>query len=320
MSATATAGAPDRAAASQESSPPSLLVRVLRYRTIYLWLVPTFLLLFLFNYYPAFSALYHSLFQWNGANVKLFIGVSNFVEMWHDPLWWDSFWHLMIMTVALVLINLTFPLGAAAMIFHLWNMRMAYFYRVLLVVPMVVPGLVVLMIWKFIYSPNIGLLNQMLELAGLEALARPWLGDFDLALYAVIFVGFPWVAGIGTLIYLAGFQAIPGELMDSAVIDGASTWQRLMFVELPMVMSQIRLVVILTVITAFQNFTIILVMTGGGPGTETLVPGLHLYKNAMAYNRMGYACAIGTVLFALTLALTYLNQRYLKSSVEFSGT
>ncbi len=306
-------------AARPTPSPPGLLTRIVRYRTAYLWLIPTFLLLFIFNYYPAGSALYHSLFQWNGANIKIWVGLSHFGELWRDPLWWDSFGHLLILTVALVAINLTFPLGAAALIFHLWNLRMAYLYRILLVVPMVVPGLVILMIWRFIYSPNIGLLNQSLVLLGLEQWQRPWLGDFQLALYAIIFVGFPWIAGIGTLIYLAGFQAIPNELLDSAVIDGASTRQRLFFVELPMVLSQIKLVVILTIINAFQNFTIILVMTGGGPGTETLVPGLHLYRNAMAYNRMGYACAIGTVLFAMILILTYLNHRYLRSSVEFSG-
>ena len=106
------------------------IARIARYRTAYLWLIPTFALLLVFNYYPALSALYHSLFQWNGANIKLFVGVSNFVDLWHDPLWWESFTHLIILTVALVAINLTFPLGAAAMIFHLWNLRAAYFYRV----------------------------------------------------------------------------------------------------------------------------------------------------------------------------------------------
>ena len=86
-----------------------------------------------------------------------------------------------------------------------------------------------------------------------------------------------------------------------------------------MVLSQIKLVMILTIISAFQNFTNILVMTNGGPGTETMVPGLYLYRNAMAYNKMGYACAIGTLLFVLTLVLTYLNNRYMQSSVEFTG-
>jgi ABC-type sugar transport system permease subunit len=284
-----------------------------------LLLIPTFALVMLFNYYPAGSALYHSFFEWNGANFIRFIGLGNFIEMTKDPIIWQSLLTLVKLTLLSLAINLTFPLAAAALIFHLRDLRLAYFYRVLFVIPMVVPSMVVLMIWRFIYSPNIGLLNQFLKLIGMAVLARPWLGDFKLALYAIIFIGFPWIAGIGTLIYLAGFQAIPTELLDAAAIDGASTRKRLWYVELPLVMSQIKLIVILTVIGSFQNFTTIMVMTNGGPGTTTMVPGLYLYRNAMYYNKMGYACAIGTTLFILTLVLTYLNTRYLRSSVEYVG-
>lgn len=297
----------------------SLLQRIFRYRESYLLILPTFLLILIFNYYPAASALYHSFFDWNGANVNKFSGLNNFVTMAHDAILWQSFGNLVKLTLISVVISLTFPLGAAALIFHLRDLRLAYFYRVLFVVPMVVPGLVVLMIWRFIYSPNLGLLNQILKAVHLESWVRPWLGDFNLALYAIMFIGFPWVAGFATLIYLAGFQSIPAELLDSAAIDGASTRQRFFAVELPLVMSQIKLVVILTVIGSIQSFTTIIVMTNGGPGTKTMVPGLFLYRNAMQYNKMGYACAIGTVLFLITLVLTYLNTRYLKSSVEFAG-
>ena len=183
--------------------------RVAKYSESYLWLTPTFILLFIFNYYPAGSALYHSFFLWNGANIKKFIGTSNFQLMWIDPRLWESFQHMIILTVALILINLTFPLLAAALIFHLKDLTSAYIYRIVLVVPMVVPGLVVLMIWKFIYSPNIGLLNQVLTLIGLESLQRPWLGDFQLALYAIIFVGFPWVAGNRDADLLSRFPGYP---------------------------------------------------------------------------------------------------------------
>jgi raffinose/stachyose/melibiose transport system permease protein len=179
--------------------------------------------------------------------------------------------------------------------------------------------MVVLGIWKSIYAPNIGLINQMLKGVGWAHIARPWLGDFKLALYSVIFIGFPWVAGMSTLIYLAGFQAIPNELLDAAAIDGAGTWKRFWQVEIPLVMSQIKLIIILTLIGGMQSFSTIMVMTNGGPGTVTMVPGLWLYRNAMYYNKMGYACAIGTALFAITLTLTYLNIRYLRSSVEYTG-
>ena len=296
-----------------------ILRRMARSKECYLLLIPTFALVMLFNYYPAGSALYHSFFEWNGANFIRFIGLGNFIEMTKDPIIGQSLLTLVKLTLLSLTINLTFPLAAAALIFHLRDLRLAYFYRVLFVIPMVVPSMVVLMIWRFIYSPNIGLLNQFLKLIGMAVLARPWLGDFKLALFAIIFIGFPWVAGIGTLIYLAGFQAIPTELLDAAAIDGASTRKRLWYVELPLVMSQIKLIVILTVIGSFQNFTTIMVMTNGGPGTTTMVPGLYLYRNAMYYNKMGYACAIGTTLFILTLVLTYLNTRYLRSSVEYVG-
>lgn len=296
-----------------------LLRRMLQYKESYLLLLPTFILITIFNYYPAFSALYHSFFDWNGANLKKFTGLANFVQMFNDQKLWESFSHLLQLTGFILVISLTFPLLAAALIFHLRDLRWAYFYRVLFVVPMVVPGIVVLMIWRFIYSPNLGLLNKILNGIGLETWARPWLGDFTIALYAVMFIGFPWVAGFATLIYLAGFQSIPNELLDSAAIDGASTRQRFLHVELPLVVSQIKLVSILTIIGSFQNFTTILVMTNGGPGTQTMVPGLYLYRNAMQYNKMGYACAIGTLMFVITLTLTYLNTRYLKSSTEFTG-
>lgn len=304
---------------SARTRSPGLLQRIFRYKESYLLLLPTFILILIFNYYPAASALYHSFFDWNGANINKFSGINNFILMAHDTILWQSFGNLLQLTLISVVISLIFPLGAAALIFHLRDLRLAYFYRVLFVVPLVVPSLVVLLIWRFIYSPNLGLLNQILKIVHLESWVRPWLGDFTLALYAIMFIGFPWVAGIGTLIYLAGFQGIPAELLDSAAIDGASTRQRFFFIEIPLVLSQIKLVLILTIIGSIQSFTTILVMTNGGPGTKTMVPGLFLYRNAMQYNKMGYACAIGTVLFLITLVLTYLNTRYLKSSVEFTG-
>jgi raffinose/stachyose/melibiose transport system permease protein len=296
-----------------------LLRNILRRKEAYLLLFPSFALVFIFNYYPAASALFHSVFEWNGANVQRFIGLGNFAAMLKDPTLMGSVVNLVRLALFSLAVNLTFPLLAGALIFHLRDLRLAYIYRVLFVIPLVVPTMVVLGIWKSIYAPHIGLLNALLKVAGLGHIARPWLGDFKLALYAIMFIGFPWVAGMSTLIYLAGFQAIPSELLDAASIDGAGTWKRFWQVEIPLVMSQIKLIVILTVIGAMQNFSTIMVMTNGGPGTVTMVPGLWLYRNAMYYNKMGYACAIGTALFAITLTLTYLNMRYLRSSVEYTG-
>ena len=317
--AQSTIGHTARQRAVPEEKRTSLLSRIVRSKEAYLILVPTFVLVFVFNYYPAASAVFHSVFEWNGANVQRYIGLANFSAMANDATLMGSLANLVKLALFSLAVNLTLPLLAGALIYHLRDLHLAYFYRVLFVIPLVVPGMVVLGIWRSIYAPNIGLINQLLKTAGLAYLARPWLGDFRLALFSVMFIGFPWVAGMSTLIYLAGFQAIPNELLDAASIDGAGTWRRFWQVEIPLVMSQIKLIVILTVIGAMQNFATIMVMTNGGPGVTTMVPGLWLYRNAMYYNKMGYACAIGTALFIITLTLTYLNMRYLKSSVEFTG-
>ncbi|MGQ9628722.1 MAG: carbohydrate ABC transporter permease [bacterium] len=305
--------------AKQRSGLKAVLSEMAKKKECYLLLIPTFALLITFNYFPAISAIYHSLFEWNGVNVLNFIGLRNFVEMTRDPTIHISVLNVIKLTISVLIINLTFPLLAAELIYHLRNNRFAYSYRVLFVIPMVVPAMVVFMIWRFIYNPTRGVLNQLLKAAGLGFIARPWLGDFDLALFAVIFVGFPWVSGFSTLIYLAGLQNIPVSVTEAATIDGASAWGRFFKIELPLITAQIKLIVILTLIGAIQGFVNIMVMTGGGPGESTMVPGLHLYRNAMYYNRMGYACAIGTAIFIVILMLTYLNLRYVKSSVEYEG-
>ena len=293
------------------------LGRMRRRSFCYFFLLPTFVLLAMFNYWPALSALYHSFFQWNGANFKEWYGLQNFIQIFRDAVMRTAFKNMFIISGFGLVISITFPLGAAALIFHLQDLKFAYFYRVMYVVPMVVPGMVTLMIWRFIYNPQVGLLNALLRALNLPT--RIWLGDFQYALYALIFIGFPWVAGTSMLIYLAGLQGIESSLLDAAAIDGASGLKRFWYLELPLVASQIKLIVILTLIGAIQGFQGPLVMTGGGPGTTTMVPGLWLYRNAMSYNKMGYACAIGTFLFIVTMGLTFINLRFVQSSAEFEG-
>jgi len=317
--------------------------RIVRRKFIYLALLPTFVLLGTFNYYPAISAIYHSFYEWDGVTTERFIGVDNFTRMASDELligltpqpeddsWWahlrawlkgwskSAISHMIVLVAAGVLISITVPLLAAELIFHLRSERWRYWYRVLFVVPMVVPGMVTLLIWQFIYDGEIGLLNSILGAVGLEALTHAWLGEPSTALYAVIGVGFPWVAGLGFLIYLAGLENIPESLLDAAAIDGAGALTRFWRVDLPLIMGQIKLLVILAVIGGVQGFQGILVLTMGGPGTATTVPGLHMYLSAFSSERMGYACAIGLAMFILILALTIVNMKYLRSSVEYEA-
>lgn len=211
------------------------------------------------------------------------------------------------------------PLLVAKLILSLRDPRWQFAFRILFVVPLVVPSVVIYLIWQFIYDPNIGLLNQTLALLHLTGLQQTWLGDPHLALYSIMFVGFPWVDGFALLIFTAGIQAIPAEILEAAAIDGASTWPRFLRIELPLLLGQLRLILVLTIINGIQDFTAILVLTGGGPANATVVPGLYLYLNAFDGGRFGYACAIGAVLFVIIVAFTIVNLTVLRPSTEYEA-
>jgi raffinose/stachyose/melibiose transport system permease protein len=288
-----------------------------KYVPIYLFLVPTFVFLLIFTYYPILSALIHSLYRWDGVHAE-FVGLANFREMFTvDRAFMTSLLNVLRLTAFRVGVALTVPLLAAEVIFGLKNERTAYFWRVLLIVPMVIPWVVLILVWLFIYDPQMGILNTLLRGIGLGRLALLWLGDTRLALWCIAFYGFPWVSGLNLLIYLAGLDAIPLELLDAAAIDGASRFKRILRVDIPMIMGQIKLIFIMTIITQLQNFQDILIFTNGGPGQSTFVPGLVLYHSAFYYSKMGYASAIGVSLFVVILIITTINMKYIRSGIEY---
>lgn len=291
--------------------------RLKKYYGIYLALLPTFLFLLIFNYYPAISAIYHSFYEWNGANVEKFTWLENFRTMGKDPILISSIWNAVKLMIWGVIVSVTAPLIAAELVYNLKSEKAQYLFRLAFIIPMVVPAMVSLLIWQFIYDADMGLINQLLNSIGLAHLAVPWLGDQRFALYAIMFRGFPWVAGFSFLIYLAGLQNIPNSLVDASRIDGASKFKRFYTIDIPLIMGQIKLLVILAVIGALQDFVAIMVMTDGGPGYATMTPGLHMYKSAFLNDRLGYACSIGLVIFIVILALTYINMKYITSSIEY---
>src|SRR5207244_9874203 len=142
-----------------------------------------------------------------------------------------------------------------------------------------------------------------LKVVHLGMIHPDWLGDPKMALYAIMATGagivapFPFVDGFGLLIFTAGLQAIPQEVLESAQLDGAGAWARFWRVEAPLILGQLRLMSVLTIVASVQQYVAVLILTGGGPGFATYVPGLSMYNDAVYYNRMGYACAIGMVLF-----------------------
>lgn len=299
---------------------------------LYLFVVPAFLLVLLFAYYPAASGVYHSFFFWNGQDISYPTGLENYFTLWRDPAFRQGFVLVAILVAANVL--KMFPsIFTAVCIHRLRGERAQYWYRVAFVVPMIVPGMVFILIWKLFYDPTIGPINSVLRATGLmdalvwldshllhwgsfTAAGNPaWLGDPHLAVPALLFWGFPWVGAFGVLIYLAGLQNISSEIYEAANLDGAGWFRKFWSIELPLILTQVRMNLIVVCIGTLQDFGTILILFGenGGPGGIVNVPGLYMYRSAFALQKAGLACAAGVVLFAIIYALTLVNNRLLRS-------
>ncbi len=211
----------------------------------------TFALLITFSYYPAFSAVLHSFTVWDGFRPAQWTGISNYQEVFTSEMMGKAFVNMALLVLFQVFRAAVFPLLGAALIYRLRQERVAYAYRLVFVLPIVVPATVTILVWRQFFDPNVGLLNEVLRLFGLNGLS--WLNSESSALFSLMFIGFPWIDGVGMLIYLAGLLAIPTEVTEAAIMDGASSLRRFFSIELPLVIPQIRLIVILNVIGALAG-------------------------------------------------------------------
>jgi ABC-type sugar transport system permease subunit len=297
---------------------------------LYFYILPPLLAVLTFSYFPAASALYHSFFDWSGGNTKEFIGFGNFSRIGSDTIFWQSFITIFILVIANVF-KLIPSIGMAVLIHRMASDRMQYFYRVLVVVPMLVPGIVILFIWKFFYDPNLGILNNILDWTGLKDvlvwldgmfnweifyadIPIGWLSTPELIIPSLIFWAFPWIGVVGVLIYLAGLQSIDKELYDAADIDGAGSVQKFIYIEFPLILTQVRLTLILLIIHTLQGYgqQFLLLGENGGPARAGMTPGLWMFNRAFFNGEFGYACALGLVLFVVILALTWANNKYVR--------
>ena len=299
-------------------------------RVLYGFIVPALLLVIVFSYAPAFSALQHAFYEWNGGDQKEFTGLKNFQRLLGDWVFWESFITISILVVANVF-KLIPSILIAVLIHHMRNDRARYFYRIAVVLPMIVPGIVTLFIWKFFLDPNFGLLNTFLDITGLKGLLVHldqflglgaisadlpinWLGTPQLVLPSLIIWGFPWIGTVGVLVYLAGLENIPEEVYESAKLDGAGPVRVLVSIELPLILSHIRITLILLVIGTLQSYgqQFLLLGESGGPSNAGMTPGLWMFNRAFFAGEFGYACALGLVLFFFILFLTVINNKFVR--------
>ncbi len=278
---------------------------------IYLLLLPSLVPIVALSVFPLLRGMYLGFTDARaGRNVEVnFTGFANYQELLKDDLFWGSFRIGLLWAFGVTVLQFLLALGLAQLLNQ--PLRFRGLARVLALVPWAMPPVVVGILWRLVYHPDAGLLNEVFYRVGAESLRTNWLGDFTTALPAVIMVGV-W-AGMPqtTVVLLAGLQGVPKELHEAAQTDGASAWQRFRNVTLPGIAPVVVAITSLDFIWNFNSFGLVYVLTQGGPGGKTMLPMLFAYEEAFRYGNYGYAAALGNVMVLIIVALLaiYLRRR-----------
>ncbi|GAA1101255.1 carbohydrate ABC transporter permease [Streptomyces javensis] len=271
----------------------------------YLYALPALIVLTVFLLVPLGQLVQISLFHWDGISVSTWAGFDNYTEIARDPRLRAGFLHSFVLILFFSVIPIALALVLAAVTTRAGRLRGVSVFRAMIFLPQVVAMVVTATAWTAIYAPD-GVLNTALRAIGLEAVARPWLGDFSTALPAVGLIGTWLEIGLCLVLFIAGIGQIPAELYEAAKLDGAGPVREFLAVTLPGLRGQITVALTLTVIAALRTFDLVYVATHGGPGNATSLPAYEVYNRAFGTGQVGSACAIAVTLTVVILLLTFL--------------
>lgn len=280
---------------------------ILRARTL-VWVLPAVLLLAVFVYFPMFDSLRLSLYEWDAFNPRPdFVGLSNYQEMFADPIFWGATFNNLAYAVVSLVFQVGLALVLAAVLEELVGKRLRGPLRTLYFIPAAVAITVVGILFTFIYNPEFGLLNAVLELVGLESWTHAWLGEESTAIWSIIAMSQWQGIGYSAILFVVAIQRIPRMYYDAVHIDGGGHVRAFFTITVPMVREMTTLLVILTVSGAFLVFNEVMVMTAGGPNNSSQVLGTWLYRKAFFEDNMGYASAVASVIFVITFTFAAIQ-------------
>ena len=287
----------------------------------YLFISPWILGMVLFALGPILASFGLAFTRWNLFTEPEYVGWANFQKLAHDPLFYKSVFNTIYYTVFAVPLGLVLALGLAMLVNH--RLRGVNFFRTAFFLPNVVAGIAMLLLWKWLFDPNFGLINLFLDWTGLMAalewigIGRPqWISSRAGAMPGLVFMSI-WGLGGSMMIFLAGLQNIPRELIEAAELDGAGPWKRFRYVTVPLLTPTIFFLMMVGVIASLQVFNQAYVMTQGGPAHATLFYVLYLFQTAFERFQMGYACAMALVLFIITLIVSLIQLAMGKKWVHY---
>lgn len=259
-------------------------------------------------------SLYYSFTDWDVMNPANFIGLENYTGLMEDELFFKSLQVTGIYTVIVVPLNVFLSLMIAVLLNC--NFKFIGLFRVIYYLPAVLSGIVVAVLWNWIFNTKYGLFNSALSFFGIEG--PRWLSDPKWTMPMLVIMSV-WGVGSGIIMYLAGLQAVPETLYKAAKIDAAGFWSRLIHITLPAMSPVILFTFLTSMIETLQTFTQAYVMTAGGPNNASLFYALYLYRNGFQYRKMGKACAMAWILFGVILILSLLVLRVSRNAVYYES-
>jgi len=277
----------------------------------FLYLAPGLALVLAFVIYPLARTVQVSFTDWNGVIPPDFIGVENYVEILTDPELRALFVHAAVLIFFYALIPIALGLLITAVLART-RVRGMTAYRALLFVPQALSMVVVAIAWQWVFAST-GILNQVLTLFGNEV-TTAWLGSFEWALPAVGLTGTWRQIGLCMVLFLAGVQKIDPALYEAAKLDGANAWNEFRHITLPGLRAEIAVALTLTVTAALKSFDLVYLMTRGGPGTSTSVPGYEIFARAFNRGEIGSAASLGVTLTLLIVVFAFAIERFRKES------
>ncbi|TCJ18064.1 sugar ABC transporter permease [Rubrobacter taiwanensis] len=271
----------------------------------YLFITPNMIVFAAFMFIPILYAFYISFHDWSLIGTSQFIGLGNYFNMMQDDLFWQVLINTAIYTLGTVPTSMILGLGVAILL-NRWIPARGIL-RSIFFMPVVISGVAVALVASWIFNDHYGIINNTLRQMGSDPI--PWLSSPTWAMPSLIIATLWTRIGFCMVIYLAGLQSIPSSYYDAAQVDGASSWKQFRYITWPLLGPTTFFLLIINVIYSFHVFDLIYVMTGGGPGFSTTVIVQYIYQAAFQTGQMGYAAAMGVVLYFIILAFTAIQWR-----------
>ena len=290
-------------------------IRDRQVRTAYLLILPTILYFLVTFTYPAIQAFWLSMHKWTMVGDPKFVGLSQYVNILGDKLFWTSMKNTAMLTLLSVPATIVLAILAAVLFHSASKMPFRNVFRSIYFLPVITSSVAVAFVWSWIYQPDIGLLNTLLEGVGIPG--QRWLSSPQQVLPSLGVMNIWMRLGFDMIIFWAGLQGIPSVYYDAAKVDGAGPFEQFYYITLPLLNPQIVLVAIIEIINSLKLFDLVFIATSGGPVNSSRVAVLHIYDLAFSWNKMGEASAVAVVLFVVILVVTIAQWKFLSKGTEY---